>query len=108
MNSFQVIDARVVDRRMGSWITTWKPSTMSGHIGRPWDGWGADSGVRIHHRHTADTANEMASARIAAEAENAWTSAPARPGPAACAAEAPRSSRAVASTRLVDETNPPK
>src|SRR5438270_9171230 len=79
---------------------------MSGQIGRPWDGWGTGSGVRIHLMHDADTANEIASARIAAEAENAWTSAPATPGPPACAAERLSSSRALASMSLEDETRP--
>jgi len=91
---------------MGSRITTLKPSTMSGHIGRPWVGRGAGSGMRIHHTQTADTANEIASARIAAVAENAWTSAPARPGPPACAADRLSSSRALASMSLEDETRP--
>src|SRR6266568_7454958 len=106
LNRFHVIDPRVVARRTGLRMTTRSPSTMSGHIGCPLVGRGPGSGVRIHHRHAAETANEIASARIAAEAENAWTSAPARPGPPACAAERLSSSRALASMSLEDETRP--
>ena len=41
----------------------------------------AGSGVRMRSSDTADTANEMASTRIAKGALTTWTSAPASPGP---------------------------
>ena len=47
----------------------------------------AGSGVRMRSSDTADTANEIASTRIAKGALTSWTSAPARPGPPISASE---------------------
>jgi hypothetical protein len=64
------------------------PSAMDLRIGsRASERSGGGSGRRIDRSRAAEIRKETASARTATGADSSWTSAPARPGPAAAAAE---------------------